>query len=300
MSRSFDRLGAASRIAWAQRQRTAGEFVRPSAARWAVTGLHALLCIMPEVVAQFCRPVILRGAKNRCICLAGRAEMPRFFAPLRMTGLSMVVGLMTVCIGIGFPAAARAQNIFGSDATEAPVTRTSKRIPSFTTAQKFRFYVQSTFSPLSLTGPVIGAAATQWTSGNPPEWGLGFPGYGRRLLSGYSRQVIANTLGLGVMFADGEDPRHYPTGKHGIWKRGLYAARETFVSRRVSGGEMPDYSRILGAYAAGFVSDAWYPAPYSNTKDALYRGSTALASDIIWQEIKEFWPDVHRKLRARR
>jgi hypothetical protein len=245
MSRSFDRRGAASRIAWAQRQRTAGEVVRPSAARFAVTAL----CVL---------------------------------------------------VGIGLGPAARAQNIFGSDATEAPVTQTSKRTPSFTTAQKFRFYVQSTFSPLSLTGPVIGAAATQWTSGNPPEWGLGFPGYGRRLLSGYSRQVIANTVGLGVMFADGEDPRHYPTGKQGIWKRGLYAARETFVSRRVSGGEMPDYSRIVGAYAAGFVSNAWYPAPYSNTKDALYRGSTALASDMVWQEFKEFWPDIHRKLLRRR
>jgi hypothetical protein len=86
--------------------------------------------------------------------------------------------------------------------------------------------------------------------------------------------VIANTVGLGVIFADGEDPRHYPTGQHGIWKRGLFAARQTLISRKVSGGEMPDFSRIAGAYAAGFVSNAWYPARYANTRDALYRGST--------------------------
>jgi len=194
---------------------------------------------------------------------------------------------------------AQAQDSFVKDATEAPVTQTSKKIPPFTTKQKYRFYWQTTYTPFALTGPVLGAAVTQWTTRNPPEWGQGSPGYGRRVLSGYSRQVIANTIGLGVMSADGEDPRHYPTGKSGIWKRGLYAARETFISRRVSGGEMPDYSRIVGAYAAGFASNAWYPARYSNTKDALYRGSTALASDIIWQEFKEFWPDIRHKLRGR-
>jgi len=129
--------------------------------------------------------------------------------------------------------------------------------------------------------------------------GQGFPGYGRRLLSGYSRQVIENTVGLGVAFAVREDPRRRPTGEHGIWKRGVYAARQAFVSHNASGGLMPAYSRIVGAYAAGFVSNAWYPAPYSNVYSALYRGSTALASDIVWQEFREFWPDVHRKLFGR-
>jgi hypothetical protein len=218
----------------------------------------------------------------------------------RLLSSRLVVFALSTIAAIGLASVARGQNGFRKDATEAPVTQTSKKVPSFTTEQKFRFYVQSTFTPFALAGPAAGAASTQWLSGNPPEWGLGPAGYGRRLLSGYSRQVIANTVGLGVMFADGEDPRHYPTGQHGTWKRGLFAARQTLISRKVSGGEMPDFSRIVGAYAAGFVSNAWYPAPYSNTKDALYRGSTALASDIVWQEFKEFWPDLHRKLLRRR
>jgi hypothetical protein len=135
--------------------------------------------------------------------------------------------------------------------------------------------------------------------GHPPKWGQGFPGYGRRLLSGYSRQVIANTVALGVALADGEDPRHYPTGRHDVWQRGLYSARQTFVSRRVTGGEMPDYSRIIGAYSAAFVANAWCPAPRSDTKHALWRGSTALASNMVWQLFREFWPDARRKLAKR-
>jgi hypothetical protein len=188
-----------------------------------------------------------------------------------------------------------------TDPTVAPITATSlsptATVP-FTARQCFRFYEASTFAPLALGGPITGAAVTQWVTGNPTEWRQGFPGYGRRLLSGYSRQVIANTVALGVTLADGEDPRHYPTGRHGIWRRGLYAARETFASRKTSGGEMPDYSRIIGAYSAAFVANAWYPARESNTKEALYRGSTALASNMVWQLFKEFWPDVRRKLRG--
>ncbi|HEV3279844.1 MAG TPA: hypothetical protein VG860_23860 [Terriglobia bacterium] len=196
--------------------------------------------------------------------------------------------------------ATQQQGLADRDPTAAPVTEDSKKVPPFTIKDRLRFYEQTTFVPFAFTGPLAGAAVTQWTTVNPPEWGPGPAGYGRRVLSGYSRQVIANTIGLGVAFAAHEDPRHYPTGQHGVWKRGLYAAREAVVSRSSSGGLMPAYSRLVGVYTAGFVSNAWYPARYSNTHDALWRGSTALASDIVWQEFKEFWPDVRRKLRPRR
>ncbi|MGO8787545.1 MAG: hypothetical protein ACLQVL_09205 [Terriglobia bacterium] len=207
--------------------------------------------------------------------------------------LGLILGLV-----LGFPPRLTAQQLHG-DSTTAPVTDKSSKPARFTFHDRIRFYRQTTFSPFAFTGPFAGAAFTQWITGNPPEWGQGFPGYGRRLLSGYSRQVIANTVGLGVAFAANEDPRHHATAEQGVWKRGLYAAREAVVSHSTSGGLMPAYSRIIGAYAAGFASNAWYPAPYSNVHSALYRGSTALASDIVWQEFKEFWPDVRRKFHWR-
>ena len=182
-----------------------------------------------------------------------------------------------------------------SDPSLAPVTDKSDMPARFTSKDRLRFYWHSTFTPFAYVGPVAGSALTQWTTGNPPEWGQGFEGYGRRLLSGSGRQAIANTIGLGVSAIAHEDPRHYPTGEHGVWRRGLFAARQAFVSHNPSGGLMPAYSRIIGAYGASFVSNAWYPPASSNVHGALYRGSTALASDIIWQEFKEFWPDARRK-----
>jgi hypothetical protein len=200
--------------------------------------------------------------------------------------------VLTVC---GWSAPGLNAQQSNPDPTTAPVSDKSKKRVRFTIEDRLRFYRQTTFSPFATVGPITGAALTQWITGNPPEWGQGFPGYGRRLLSGYSRQVIANSVALGVAFFANEDPRRRPTGEQGVWRRGLFAARGAFVSHNLSGGLMPAYSRIFGAYAAGFASNSWYPAPYSNFHSALYRGSTAVASDIVWQEFKEFWPDVHRK-----
>jgi hypothetical protein len=202
--------------------------------------------------------------------------------------------ILTLSLGIGLNAQEGRES-----PTTAPVTEKSHKASPFTVKDHFRFYQATTFSAFAFAGPVTGAALSQWITGNPPEWGQGFPGYGRRLLSGYSRQVIANTVALGVSFAAHEDSRHYPTGEHAVWKRGLYAAGQVVVSHNASGHLMPAYSRIIGVYAAGFASNAWSPAPYSNVHSALFRGSTALASAIVWQEIREFWPEASRKLRRK-
>jgi len=236
----------------------------------------------------------LFGSKLRPMKPVGRAQpgvdnMPRH---------AFVSLLFALSLGVGFAPVSRAQQD-SKDPTTVPVPDNLKKPVPFTIQDRIRYYRRTTFSPLAAIGPIAGASVTQWITGNPHQWGPSDAGYGRRLLSGYSRQVIANSVGFGVAFFANEDQRRRPTGQDGVWKRGVYAARGAFVSHNLSGGLMPAYSRIIGAYAAGFVSNAWYPAPYSNFHGAFYRGTTALASDIVWQEFREFWPDVHRKLFGR-
>ena len=219
--------------------------------------------------------------------------------------VGLLIGLMALCHSQSMLHARQSSadqatdRVKKPDATTAAVTEKSKQPARFTIEDRLRFYKQTTFSPSAFVGPITGAAVTLWTTGNPPQWKQGFAGYGKRLVSAYSRQVIANTIALGVGFIIKEDPRRRPTGEQGVWKRGLYAARGAFVSHTASGKVIPAYSRILGDYSAGFISNAWYPRPYSNVQSALYRGTTALASDIIWQEIKEFWPDIRGRFRRR-
>ena len=236
-----------------------------------------------------CRQALFHRRSDACRTPRGHWGQASFSWPL-----ALVTIFIAMTFSLFLPALSGQE--LQTDPTTAPVTDKSNQPSRFTFRDRLRFYQQTTFSPFALTGPIAGAAVTQWGTGNPPEWGQGFPGYGRRLVSGYGRQVISNSIGFGVALAAREDPRHYPTGEHAIWKRALFAARQSVLSHIPSGRLMPAYSRIIGDYSAGFISNVWYPRPYANVHSALYRGSTALASDIVWQEFKEFWPDVHRKL----
>jgi hypothetical protein len=165
--------------------------------------------------------------------------------------------------------------------------------------ERFEHYLKDTYGPVSLIGPGAGAALTQWITHNPRQWGQGFDGYGRRVASGYGRNVISNTVALPIAYLDREDPRYYPSKRSGIWPRARYALVHTFVARKTTGGEMLGFSRIAGTYAAAFAANAWYPASSADTAHALYRGSTAMASGIVYNELREFWPDLKRILLRR-
>jgi len=57
---------------------------------------------------------------------------------------------------------------------------------------------------------------------------------------------------------------------------------------------MPAYSRIVGAYGAGFIAKVWVPKSQDNTGYALERGSTALLSSVAWNVLEEFVPDIRK------
>lgn len=165
-----------------------------------------------------------------------------------------------------------------------------------TFGDRFDLYVKDTYGPMAVMGIGIGAALTQWTTHNPREWGQGFPGYGRRVASGFARNAISHTVALPVAYLDNEDPRRYPSNRHGIWPRVQYAVVHTFVVRNMTGGQMPAYSRVAGIYASAFAANAWYPERSADTHHALVRGSTSMASAVANQVFREFWPDIKKAL----
>ena len=145
--------------------------------------------------------------------------------------------------------------------------------------------------PQSLVGPLLGAGIAQ-AEGTPHEWGGGMEGFGKRFASSYGRSVIGRTVEFGVAAADHEDPRYHPSDQTGVWRRTRHAIAATFVSQTTSGGSMPAFSRIAGAYSAGFIANAWEPPSQNSAGHALERGSTSLLSSVGWHVFEEFWPDI--------
>jgi hypothetical protein len=122
-------------------------------------------------------------------------------------------------------------------------------------------YRQSTFQPTALVFPAIVAGYYQMTN-YPSEWRQGGEGYGKRLASAYGGVVLDNSISFGIASLDREDPRYvrstYP--KKAIFRRAGYAITHTFVSHRAGGGQHTlAWSRLAGAFGAGFVVNEWYP-----------------------------------------
>lgn len=177
------------------------------------------------------------------------------------------------------PNAPSASRAIGEEQSQNPLTMRERVVA----------YRHAVLNIDGLIGPAMGCAVGQWEN-EPPEWGQGARGYARRFSSGVGRRFIAETIRFGVAAADGEDPRYHPSQASKIWKRGLHAVAETFTSRTADGSRMPAYSRIIGNYAAAFISNSWYPESRANTRYALRRGSTALASSVGFHLVEEFLP----------
>ena len=92
-----------------------------------------------------------------------------------------------------------------------------------------------------------------------------------------------------------EDPRYFRRGTGTVKSRTWYALSRIFVTRTDAGGRRFNFSEVLGNATGVAVSNLYY----SDTRtvgDNLERLTTQLATDAASQVLKEFWPDIKRKL----
>jgi hypothetical protein len=169
-----------------------------------------------------------------------------------------------------------------------------KPTSELTLGDRFTIYRQTVLRPYSVVGPAFGAAIGQ-AENEPPEWGQGAEGYGKRIASGMARQMISETIRFGFAAVDGEDPRYHRSEDTGFWPRAQHAVVETFTSETASGRRIPAFSRFAGTYGAAFIANSWYPESRATTGYALRRGSTALASSVGFHLFQEFMPRKYFK-----
>ena len=184
----------------------------------------------------------------------------------------------------------------GSANSQAP-TALSKasmvQLAPLTGRQKFRFYLRSTYGSTSLAFSLTGSGINQARDA-VPEWGQGMAGYGKRFASSFAQKAVDRSIWLGMGALWHEDPRYFASNRSGIWKRTLYAAGQTFVAHKDSGGTRFAYSRFVGAFSAAYISRQWYPDAYHTTSDYLSAGATSIGIGMAKKVFFEFWPDMKR------
>ena len=131
------------------------------------------------------------------------------------------------------------------------------------------------------------------------SFGQGVKGYAKRYATGYGDQMIGNMMTEGVFPSLlHEDPRYFRRGVGPKWGRTWYALTRILVTHTDSGSIRFNFSEVAGNCVATAISNAYNP----DTRDVsenLEKLGLQLGTDAISNVLKEFWPDVKRRLHHR-
>jgi hypothetical protein len=169
-------------------------------------------------------------------------------------------------------------------------------LPPLTTGQKFRLATAGVFDWAAY--PFNGTlAAIAQAKNDPKEWGQGWDAYGKRFGESFADNSIGTYMTTAVFPSLlHEDPRYYQLGKGGFRRRAYHAVNRLFVTRTDSGHERFNFSESVGNAAAAAISNI-YHVPADRTAS---RNATTFAFLILYDglsnELKEFWPDIRRKV----
>lgn len=161
--------------------------------------------------------------------------------------------------------------------------------------QKFSIATKDSFDyPLVMLAGAL-AGLGQLTD-QSPSFGQGIKGYGHRLVTNYADQAMGNvfTEGLFPVLLH-EDPRYFRRGSGTTKSRAVYALTRVVLTHRDSGRTSFNFSEWLGNASSVAISNVYYPENRSfganGTKLLMQVGT-----DAVSQVLKEFWPDIRRKM----
>jgi hypothetical protein len=164
---------------------------------------------------------------------------------------------------------------------------------------KWLYHAEKSYGPAAVLGTAAYAGILQAID-SPTEWGQGGLGYSRRFASTAAWSGIHGALAFGLDSTLHQDPRYYPIGGSGFWRRTAHAFRGTLLTRTDSGGETLSTWRIGSAYGSAFLSNLWYPDRLNTARLGFLQGTTTLAFDFGGNLASEFWPDIKRTVLRRK
>ena len=129
-----------------------------------------------------------------------------------------------------------------------------------------------------------------------PSFGQGMAGYGKRFATSYGDQMIGNMMTEGIVPSFTHiDPRYFRLGEGTKWHRAGYALKAIVVARTDSARNTFNIPEWGGNAIAVAISNAYYPDT-RDVNDNVQKLLIQCATDAFSNVLKEFWPDVKRRL----
>ena len=179
-----------------------------------------------------------------------------------------------------------------------PNYRTSPSLHPYeplTAQEKFKIAAEDSFDRGTAALAVLFAGEAQLTNATP-AFGQGVRGYARYLGTSYADFVIGDVMTEAVYPAVlHQDPRYFRRGTGSGWSRLAGAAGQIFWTHTDSDHGQFNFSEIIGNSTAVAISTAYYPDNRTAT-NAVSKLAVQLGVDMASNIMKEFWPDINRKL----
>jgi hypothetical protein len=193
----------------------------------------------------------------------------------------------------------------------------SGKVAPLTAGQKFKVVARGSFDKIEFPWYGVLAGISQ-AENSEPGYGQGWEGYGKRYASAFADGTIENFM-VAAVFPSllHQDPRFFQTSEGSFGHRAGYAVSRIFITRTDSGRSQFNYSEIIGsALSAAISTNTYHPRAFITTRydpttnmltyihnasdrtlpNTLSVWGTQVCYDTITIVIKEFWPDVRRKM----
>jgi hypothetical protein len=171
------------------------------------------------------------------------------------------------------------------------------KVPPLSAGEKFKVTARSSFDPVTFIWHGLQAGISQ-ANNSEAAFGQGAEGYAKRYAQNFADGTIENFTTQAIFPSLlHQDPRYFQSGQGGVKRRILYAVSRIFVTRADSGQSQLNYSEFLGSSTAAAISTySYHPRGDRNLSTAGSVWGSEVGFDTLNNLIKEFWPDIRRKL----
>jgi hypothetical protein len=195
--------------------------------------------------------------------------------------------------------------------TPKPDTRVVGVVPAFnvatfdtktplTSGEKFYIFWRGTLDPYTLIVPAVKAGiynAADLNSGFGSGASGFFQRYGAAVADGTSSRFFRNWFYPVLLH---EDPRYFRIAKGTTKERMTYSLTRVFITRTDSGNTRFNWSKMLSQFTSSGLSNLYYPEENRGAGFTFTGIAFGYLGEAGWNVVKEFWPDISAKRKARK
>ena len=167
------------------------------------------------------------------------------------------------------------------------------------TAEKFKL-TRDYLSPFTLVFVAFAAGFDQAIDAKP-GYGQGWEGYGKRYGADFANGLTHTLFVTGVYPSLlHQDSRYYRQGAGSFAGRATYAATRVLITRTDSGRSAFNYSEVLGSATSAGIAHVYYPEVDRTASGFLIRAGLQIVVESGFNLLREFRPDITKKVLKRK